>query len=140
VYPKNSSRWIVGLAVTLASMTAMADVVAVVSSKSPTTTLSKAQIADIFFGKVRRFPDGEPAKPLDQAEGSGARNEFYQRIAGQSAAQMKAYWSKLIFTGRGQPPPTVSNSVEMKKWIAENPTAIGYIDRSLIDESVKVVF
>jgi ABC-type phosphate transport system substrate-binding protein len=104
------------------------------------TTLSKSQVADIFLGKTRRFPDGAPAKPLDQAEGSTVRNEFYVKIVGQSAAQMKAYWSKIIFTGRGQPAPTVSNGVEMKKWIVENPTAIGYIDRSLVDDTVKVVF
>jgi ABC-type phosphate transport system substrate-binding protein len=133
-------RWIVGLTLSLASVTAMADVVAVVSSKSPMTTLSKSQVADIFLGKTRRFPDGAPAKPLDQAEGSTVRNEFYVKIVGQSAAQMKAYWSKIIFTGRGQPAPTVSNGVEMKKWIVENPTAIGYIDRSLVDDTVKVVF
>jgi hypothetical protein len=52
---------------------------------------------------------------------------------------MKAYWSKIIFTGRGQPPPSVSSDIEMRKRVSENPAAIGYIDRSLVDNSVRVV-
>jgi hypothetical protein len=52
---------------------------------------------------------------------------------------MKAYWSKIIFTGRGQPPTEVSDGAELKKRLAANAEAIGYIDASLIDDSVRVV-
>lgn len=131
---------LIGLALSLASGAASADVVAVVSAKSPVTALSKAQVTDIFLGKASRFPDGSQAIPIDQAEGSAVRDEFYDKVAGRSAAQIKAYWSKIIFTGRGQPPPSVSNNVEMKKRIGQNPAAIGYIDRSMVDDSVRVVF
>jgi len=131
---------LIGLALSLTSEIAMSDVVVVVSAKSPVMTLSKNQLLDIFLGKVSRYPDGTEAMPLDQAEGSGARNEFYARAADKSAAQIKAYWSKIIFTGRGQPPPMVSNSIEVKKRIRENPAAIGYIDRALVDETVRVLF
>jgi ABC-type phosphate transport system substrate-binding protein len=131
---------LIGLTLGLASGAASADVVAVVSAKSPVTALSKAQVTDIFLGKASRFPDGSQAIPIDQAEGSAVRDEFYDKVAGRSAAQIKAYWSKIIFTGRGQPPPSVSNNVEMKKRIGQNPAAIGYIDRSMVDDSVRVVF
>ena len=131
---------LIGLALSLASEIAMADVVVVVSAKSPVMALSKNQLIDIFLGKVSRYPDGTEAMPLDQAEGSGARDEFYARVADKSAAQIKAYWSKIIFTGRGQPPPTVSNSLEVRKRIRENPAAIGCIDRARVDDAVRVLF
>ena len=130
----------IGLALTLSSAVVKADVVAVVSAKSPVTTLSMSQVADIFCGRASRFPNGVQAFPIDQAEGSAVRDEFYSKVVGKTAAQIKAYWSKIIFTGRGQPPPSVSNNVEMKKRISENVAAIGYIDRSLVDDSVRVVF
>ena len=116
-----------------------ADVVTVVSSKSEITKLSKAQIADIFLGRVSQFPDGVRAVPIDQADGSAAREEFYAKVAAKSPAQMKAYWSKIIFTGRGQPPKEVASSAELRQRIAEDDTAIGYIDSSLVDDGVKVV-
>jgi ABC-type phosphate transport system substrate-binding protein len=116
-----------------------ADVVAVVSAKSTVTTLTKAQMTDIFLGKVSRFPNGAQAVPIDQPEGSVARDEFYAKFAGKSAAQIKAFWAKIIFTGRGQPPKEVVDSIEMKKRISESPTAIGYIEEKMLDDSVKVV-
>jgi len=95
----------VGLACALLSLglgasSISAEVVAVVSTKSPISTLSKGQIIDIFLGRRTHYPDGTLAVPIDQTEGSAERNEFYNKIADMSAAQVKAFWSKIIFTGR----------------------------------------
>jgi len=130
---------LIGLALSLPVSGAAADVVAVVSAKNPVTTLSRPQIVDIFLGKAHQFPDGRPAVAVDQVEGSPIRDEFYREFSGQSPAQIKAYWSKIIFTGRGQPPPEVANGRLVKKYIAEHPNAIGYIDDGLVDGSVRVV-
>jgi ABC-type phosphate transport system substrate-binding protein len=116
-----------------------ADVVVVVSADSPIATLSKTQVIGIFLGKMTRFPDGSAAVPIDQTEGSAARDEFYARFAAMSPAQVKAVWSKIIFTGRGQPPRAAGTAVELKKLLLANPNAIGYIDQSLLDSSLKVV-
>jgi ABC-type phosphate transport system substrate-binding protein len=132
-------RIVFGLGLSLSAGLATADVVAVVSARSPVTTLSKNQVVDIFLGRASRFPDGDQAVPIDQAEGLAARDEFYAKFAGKSAAQIKAHWSKMIFTGRGQPPKEVSNSTEVKKEVVQNPNAIGYIEQNTVDGSVKVL-
>ena len=130
---------LMGLALNLPANGAVAEVVVVVSAKSPVTALSKHQIMDIFLGKMHRLPNDGTVVPVDQAEGSATRDEFYLEFSGQSPAQIKAYWSKIIFTGRGLPPPEVSNGLQVKKFIAEHPNAIGYIQDSLVDDSVKVL-
>ncbi|MGS0740345.1 phosphate ABC transporter substrate-binding protein [Glaciimonas sp. GG7] len=118
---------------------ATADIVAIVAARSAVNTLSQNQIADIFLGKTNHFPNGEQAIPFDQVEGSIAREEFYAKLTGKTAPQLKAYWSKLIFTGRGQPPKDFANSSEVKKHVVANPNAIGYIEKSMVDSSVKVM-
>ena len=130
---------IVALTLGLCIRAVSADVVAAVSSKSPITTLSKNQVMDIFLGKTTRFPDGSSAVPIDQSEGSAARDEFYSRFADMSPAQVKAFWAKIIFTGRGQPPKTVATSLEAKMALVANPNAISYIDQTLVDSSLRVV-
>jgi ABC-type phosphate transport system substrate-binding protein len=115
------------------------DVVPVVSAKSPVTTLNAGQVADIFLGKTARFPDGTQAVPIDLDEDSPQRERFYAQYTGKSPAQVKAHWSKLVFTGRGQPPREVGSSAEARKVIADNPNAIGYIDSTQVDASVRVV-
>ena len=115
------------------------DVVAVVSAKSPIAGLNASQVADIFLGKTNRFPDGTLAVPVDLPEESPAREKFYAEYAGKSPAQVKAHWSKIIFTGRGQPPKQLGSGAEAKKFVAENPNAIAYIDSKLVDNSLRVL-
>jgi ABC-type phosphate transport system substrate-binding protein len=130
---------ILSLALVAASGATWADVVPVVSAKSPVHEMSKNQIVDIFLGRANRFPNGEPAVPIDQAEGSEVRDLFYLQFANRSAAQLKAYWSKIVFTGKGEPPREVSPSERVKRVLAENPHFIGYIERTEVDANVKVV-
>jgi ABC-type phosphate transport system substrate-binding protein len=115
------------------------DVVAVVSAKSSIGALTAAQVADIFLGKASRFPDGTSATPIDQPEESPVRERFYNRYTGKSPAQVKAIWSKLIFTGRGLPPAVAPDGPHVKSMLAANPSAIGYIDTKQVDNTVRVV-
>lgn len=115
------------------------DVVAVVSATNLVDTVNPIELTNIFLGKSRHFPDGTPANPVDLPEGSAARKTFYAEYAGRSPAQIKAYWSKMIFTGRGGPPRALQNGEAVRQWVASNPQAIGYLDRSLVDDSIKVL-
>ncbi len=128
-----------GFALGLSCSTAMADVVAIVSAKSPLIELSKNQIANLFLGNASMLVLGEPLIPIDMAVGTPLRDEFYASYATKSPAQIRTHWSKLIFTGRGQPPKEANSSRDLKKMIAENPHAIGYLDPKMIDASVRAV-
>lgn len=133
-------RFLAGLVLAGLSWGASAqDVVPVVGAKSPIANLDATQVADIFLGKTSRFPDGSIALPVDQGEESPLRDKFYAQFAGKSPAQVKAYWSKIIFTGRGQPPRQAADSTEVKRIVSDNPHAIGYIDARQVDSSVRVL-
>lgn len=128
-----------GLLLSLAAGTASAEVVVVVSADNPVETLSRAQLTDIYLGRLNHFPNGDAVVPIDQRESSPAHDEFYTRYLGQSPAQIKAHWSKLIFTGRGQPPRAVSGGAAAAELVAGHPNAIGYLDAELVDERLQVV-
>ena len=129
----------IGFALSLSCSAAVSDVVAVVSAQSSVTILSQSEIVDIFLGNTRVLSNGDKVMPIDQAEGSLVRDEFYAKFAGKSAAQMKAHWSRIIFTGRGQPPKEAALDSEAKKRIVDNPNAIGYLDNRMVDSSVRVL-
>lgn len=114
-------------------------VVVVVSSESPLEEISRLHLSDLYLGRTSRFPDGQPAETVDQEPGSRVRRAFYETYLGRSQSEIKAHWSKAVFTGRGRPPPDVEDGQAMKETLAGNPRAIGYIDRSLVDGSVRVV-
>lgn len=123
----------------LAGNIAAAEVVIVVSPQNPTTTLSRGEVSNIFLGKTNRFPNGQPAVAIDQPENSQPREEFYRDVSNKQPAEIKAYWSRMIFTGRGQPPMVVEGDEQVKKSLAGRPDGIGYIDRAAVDNSVKVL-
>ncbi|GJI98282.1 hypothetical protein RugamoR57_50000 [Duganella caerulea] len=115
------------------------ELVVIVSARNPLSVLRPEQVADIFLAQTGRFPGGDEATALDLPVGSPLRDEFYNKVAAKSPALMKAYWTKMVFTGRGQPPRELDNSVAVRKMVAENPSMIGYIDRAALDPSVKAV-
>ena len=97
------------------------------------------QVAAIFLGQSARFPDGQEAVPLDQRIGSPLRDEFYARVASKTPALLKAWWSKMVFTGRGQPPAEAEDSAAVRRRVAGNPDTVGYIERAALDASVRPV-
>lgn len=91
------------------------------------------------MGKTKSFPDGSQAVPVDQNEGSATRATFNEKVLNKSDSQLKSYWSRLIFTGKGTPPKESGTDAEVKALVANNPNIIGYIDSAAVDASVKVV-
>ena len=102
--------------------------------------LSAVQRARLFLGKTDSFPDGTRAVPIDQAQNSPLRDTFYEAIAGKSAAQLKAYCARIIFSGKGEPPRRVSDSKAARAALLAIPTAIAYLDRSELTPDLKIVF
>jgi hypothetical protein len=94
--------------------------------------ISKEQIADVYLGRSDAWT------PIDQSVGSGIYVEFYKRVTGRDTAQVKAIWSRILFTGRGVPPKQLPDSAAVKKAVAANPKAVGYIEKSAVDASIKV--
>jgi ABC-type phosphate transport system substrate-binding protein len=136
---RNSLMSALLLAISSFASSAYADVVVIVSSRSHIKSLTAEQTTKIFLGKIGTFPNGQTALPIDQPEGSAIRDEFYTKVVHKSPAQLTAYWAKIIFTGDGHPPKRLAGNAAVRKAIAGDPNAIGYIDRSAVNRSVRIV-
>ena len=119
----------------LAAATAQAagpEAIVVIANPSA-APLTKEQIADLFLGKSRGM------NLLDQPNSTPVKATFYQRVSGHDLSQVKATWARLIFTGKAQAPKEVADAAAVKKAVAADPKAIGYILKSEVDPSVKVI-
>jgi hypothetical protein len=56
--------------------------------------ISKEQLADLYLARSSALI------PIDQAAGSAIYVEFYRKATGRDSAQVKAIWSRILFTGR----------------------------------------
>ena len=126
--------WLIGAAllVTLAATPLRAEEIVVIVNPAA-APISREQLADLYLAKSSAFI------PIDQAADSTIYIEFYKKATGRESSQVKAIWSRILFTGRGVPPKQLPNSAAVKKAVAANPKAVGYIQKSAVDASVKVV-
>jgi len=112
---------------------ALAETAVIVNPKNAVMRMPVAQAAQYFLGRSTVLT------PVDLPENSPLRSDFYMKIAGKDQDQVKAIWSKIVFTGKGFPPKEYNTNAEVKKAIAADPAAIGYLDRSAVDNTVKVI-
>ena len=125
------------LCCTLCSSAVLADV-AVIVNPANSADISVEDIKSLYSGRQKNFSDGKAALVLSLEEGDPARSEFNNDALGKTDAQMKAYWSKLLFTGKGTPPNEVSPA-EMLQVVASNPNTIGFVDAGSVTGDVKVI-
>ncbi|MES2117218.1 MAG: hypothetical protein V4578_18800 [Pseudomonadota bacterium] len=112
---------------------AQAELVIIVNPQNPATRMFPSQAAQFFLGGSVLFT------PIEQAENSPIRAEFDKKVLEKTPAQVEAIWSKIVFTAKGKPPKECKSSAEVKKAVAENVNAIGYIEKAAVDDSVKVI-
>ncbi len=113
--------------------------VLVITNPSNSAALTESDVKRIFLGKMKSFPGGGTILSVNQSTSSDVRKTFDKAALGKSPSQMKAYWSKLVFSGKGNPPKELASDAEVIKLVAENPAVIGYIDAASKTSDVKVV-
>ena len=118
---------------------ARAEIVVVVNKDNPVSNFSRRELVDLFMGRTQHFDDGSLVLRLDQPPDSKTRSQFYRELVNKSVAEVNAYWAKLLFTGRASPPQVLDSSANVLKAVRENRNAVGYLERSEVDASVKIV-
>ncbi len=113
-----------------------AELVVIVNPESGVEQLDRTDVINIYMGRFQKLPSGISAFPVDVA---GDKSVFYQQLVKKTLPEIQSYWARLIFSGRASPPRQAQDSEEVLDIISNNKGAVGYLDRSLVDERVRVV-
>ncbi len=116
------------------------EIVVITHPSAEVTQLTRDDVMRIFLGKSKTYPNEKQAVPVIPREGAPTRTQFESSVFQKTPMQIKAYWTRLLFTGRGNPPQTFDSDEAIRQKVAETPNAIGYIDASLLDASVRAVY
>ena len=113
--------------------------VSVIVNPANSEEISASDISRIYLGKKKTYGSGVAINALQLEEGNAARSAFVKGALKKSERQYKAYWAKLLFTGKGKPPEEM-DSAAIKAAVAAKKEAIGFIDSADVDGTVKVVY
>ncbi|MBI5451688.1 MAG: phosphate ABC transporter substrate-binding protein [Gammaproteobacteria bacterium] len=123
----------------MAAASARAEVVVVGNLSMSADALSQEEVKEFYLGKLQRMGDGVAVEVIDLPDGNDTRDEFYLKAMGKTSNQIKAYWAKRVFTGKGAPLRTLPHDLAVMKWVAAKVGRIGYVDANVADDSVKVL-
>ena len=120
------------------------ELVVIVNKANTVGSISKAELASIYLGKRKMWVTGDIVKPCDLQE-PGVDEEqtsmgyFSARYLNKDMPTLKSYWIKMIFSGKGEPPPSFKKPEEVIRFVSENPGSLGYIYSDHVAGAVRVV-
>lgn len=102
-------------------------------------TVSKNSLRAIFGMRLQIWPDGTPVRVFVMPDDAPLHISFSKEKLNVFPYQLRSAWDRLVFSGTGQAPETVSSLEEMRAKVASTPGAIGYLTKSRIDGKVNVL-
>ncbi len=111
----------------------------IVVNKANDAEIDEKTVQRIFLGKEKKFSNGNEAVPINLTTNNAGRSVFDEQVLGRSSSQVSAYWSKLVFTGKGVPPTDAANDEAVLVAIEADVNAIGYVDSASVTDAVKVI-
>ncbi len=121
----------------IAPSVAMADGIVVIVNKANDNVVDKALVSRIYRGEARSWPSGGGIAVYDLPEDNLLREDFDGSFVGKSEKALLALWSQNALTGKALPPKVAASDEDVKKAVAANRNAIGYIQARSLDDSVK---
>lgn len=111
----------------------------IVNKANPIKQISKSRLSKLLLKKSTKWEDDNVVFPVDQKENSPIRKKFSVVIHGRKISAIKAYWQKMIFSGRQIPPPEKENDAAVIKFVKEHTGAIGYVSpRASLNQVKKI--
>ena len=132
-------RALIALLILSAHLVVRAEPVVVMRAQTA-ESLSHEAVTNIFMGRFRALPSGNPAQPIDQPRDTPLRAQFYQRLVNKDQAAVNAYWSRLHFSGKATPPLQTASEDEVIRQVLRQPGGIAYIRRAQVDNRLRIVF
>jgi hypothetical protein len=97
--------------------------------------LDGSTVKAVFLGKKVSWDTGGRVV-LAVLKAGPVADEFLQKAAEMNASAFNNHWRRLAMTGGGTAPKFFEKEEELRKFVAETPGAIGFIDGANADASV----
>jgi ABC-type phosphate transport system substrate-binding protein len=97
--------------------------------------LDAATVKAVFLGKKVAW-DGAGRVTLAVLKAGPVADAFLQGAVDMNASAFNNHWRRLAMTGGGTAPKSFEKEEDLRKFVAETPGAIGFVDAASADASV----
>lgn len=90
------------------------------------TELDRETAEQLYLARRTTLPNGRTVTLVDLPAGP-ARDQFYLRLTRKNPSQIRAYWSRMVFTGRAHPPHEANDQEDALRRVLTDPSALAYL-------------
>ena len=134
-----NTRLAIGIALAIASaLPCSAAPVAIGHKGLAAEKIDAATLKAVFLGKKVAW-DSAGRVTLAALKGGDTAEQFLKATVDMNASQFNNHWRRLAMTGGGTAPKFFEKEEELRKFVAETPGAIGFLDSGQADASVRTL-
>ncbi len=115
------------------------ELVVIVNRSNRAGNLSKGDLRAIFLSKRMRWEDGSKILAVNLPNSNASRHRFDEVVLGMSREDVGKYWVDRRLRGGTGAPKSVSSPEVVVKVVSDSETAVGYVSRADVNQSVKIV-
>ncbi len=109
----------------------------VIANKAFNEDISESRIKQLYMARVHSLESGTIIEAFLPRENK-VRMSFFKHGLNSNERKMLKKYGRIVFSGEGTTPPIIPSADVLIK-VASSVKAIGVIDSSLINDSVKVI-
>ena len=99
----------------------------IVHPDNPVGALDVAFLRDAYLKKTAAWGNGKTIRPIDLPASAAVRQRFLSRVLKKTPTQLRLYWNRKVFSGKGVPPAEVDNVAAAVAYVEGNLGAVAYL-------------
>jgi len=112
---------------------------AVGNSSGAPATMKLSELKSILMGEKQRWKNGDKILIALMKTNTSLGKATSSRIYDMTGDELNKFWLALVFQGRAQAPSFFSSPAELANYVAQNPGAIGILDKPADDPDIKSI-
>src|SRR5262245_15789103 len=102
-------------------------------------SIERGFLSDVYLKKVATWHNDWTVRPVQLSRRFPLRDQFTREVLKKSPTQLRSYWNRQIFSGKGVPPPDLESEDDVIRYVLSNKGAIGYLAAGVNPRGARVI-
>lgn len=124
---------------TAQAITQETQLVAVSNLSGAPATMKLAELKSVLMGERQRWKNGTRVIIALMKTNTPVGKATTSRIYDMTGDELNKFWLALVFQGKAQAPSFFNSEAELASFVAQNPGAIGVMDKLVAETDIKPI-
>jgi hypothetical protein len=112
---------------------------AIANTSGAPAEMKHTELKAVLMGETQRWKNGKRILIALMKTNTALGKTTSEKIYDMSGDELNKYWLSLVFQGKAQAPVFFTSVSELQNYVAENPGAIGIIDKPVPNAETRAV-